>query len=776
MRIHRSAARAALYTALATLSVVTCRDIQAPVAPPPAESGGPAVTPAAPLGPASTTASVTSGPVVLVGAGDIASCSVTADEATAKLLDGIPGEVFTLGDNAYSSGTSSEYANCYGPTWGRHKERTRPAAGDKDYTTSGAPGYFGYFGAAAGDPAKGYYSYDAGDWHVIVLNSKLSMSSSSSQIAWLKSAIAASSKLCTIAYWHKPRFYSNGSSSSAKPAWEVLYKAGVELVVNADRANYERFAPQTPDGVADPAYGIRQIIAGTGGAATKSFGTPRANSEVRIAKTYGVLKLTLDAGTYAWEFVPIAGQTERDEGTGTCHGPPPPIARPGGPYRSGESVTFDGSASSDPQGDTPLTYEWDFGDPADPTPGTGAKPTHAYSADGIYTATLVVTDSKGNRSEPATATVVIENVPPAVEAGAERFVSTGVAFTYTGSFTDDELSGPWSYRIVWGDGSAEEAGVATSPGPISASHTYGAPGDYSITLIVTDAGDLTTSDNTIAHVRDPAPTVTLLAAGDIASCSSGDLEDEATAKLIDAEVLADPNTVVLTLGDNAYPNGRAQDYTNCYHPTWGRHKDRTWANLGNHEYDQGDADDAFDYYGDRAGPRGKGYYSFDAGDWHIIVLNDNSSYVPFASGSEQDTWLQADLAANTKRCTLAVWHQARFYSSTSSTTVRSSRKILWDRLWAAGAEIVLNGHQHHYERFAPMKPDGTRDDTGGIREFIVGTGGEDGVLPTVRADNSEVFARTFGILKLTLAAGWYEWAFKPIASETFTDSGSGSCH
>ena len=766
MRAPRSAGRAVVVTAT-ILAVATCRDTEAPVAPRSEPSA--TISPTA-AGVSAEVSSTSTGAVVLVGAGDIASCTKTTDDATANLLDGITGDVFTLGDNAYDSGTAAEYTNCYEPTWGRHKARTHPVPGDKDYVTANAPNYFAYFGAAAGDPTKGYYSYDVGEWHVVALNSKVSMSATSAQIAWLKADLAASTRQCTIAYWHKPRFYSNGLSATYKPVWDVLYGAGVEIVMNADRKNYERFAPQNPDGVADPAQGIRAFIVGTGGASTSSFGTPLPTSEVRIASTAGVLKLTLDAGAYAWQFVPVAGKTATDQGTGTCHAPPPPIARPGGPYSSEATVSFDGSASSDPQGD-PLTYEWTFGDG---TTGTGAKPTHTYEAFGEYTVTLVVRDNKGGQSAPVTTSAVIANLPPTVNGGPQLRVTTGEVLAYSGSFTDG-AGAPWNYSIAWGDGSSDATGPASAPGTVGASHTYAAAGDYTITLTVTDGLGASASDQAVVNVRDPGSAITLLGAGDIAECGSN-VRDEETAKLIDAELVNHPGAVVFTFGDNAYPSGRAQDYANCYHPSWGRHKDRTYANIGNHEYDTGNATATWDYYGDRAGPRGKGYYSVDLGDWHIIVLNDNKTFVPFAAGSEQDKWLVADLAANTKPCIMAVWHQARFYSSDNSTTVRSSWKILWDRLWAAGADVLFHGHQHRYERFAPMRPDGTRDDANGMRQFIVGTGGEGTAPPTVRAANSEVVAATIGIMKLTLRSGGYDWEFKPIPGQTFTDSGSGTCH
>lgn len=196
------------------------------------------------------TSNPTSAPV-LVGAGDIADCSGSGDEATAKLLDGIPGTVFTTGDNAYESGTPSEFANCYDPTWGRYKARTRPSPGNHDYLTSGASGYFDYFGAAAGDPSKGYYSYNLGDWHIISLNSMCEnvggCGASSPMVSWLKQDLAANPKTCTLAYFHHPLFSSgkSGNKTRMKPTWEVLYTKGADVVLNGHDHDYERFAPKT---------------------------------------------------------------------------------------------------------------------------------------------------------------------------------------------------------------------------------------------------------------------------------------------------------------------------------------------------------------------------------------------------------------------------------------------------------------------------------------------------------------------------------------------------
>ena len=264
---------------------------------------------------------------VLVGAGDIASCSSSGDEATAALLDGISGTVFTTGDNVYETGTASEFANCYAPSWGRHKARTRPSAGNHEYEAAGASGYFGYFGAAAGDPLKGYYSYDLGTWHVVVLNSNCAevggCDTTSAQGQWLQGDLAAhSNAACTLAYFHHPLFSSgsdNGNDPEMRPIWDSLYAAGAEMVLNGHDHDYERFAPQTASGVADSARGIREFVVGTGGRSHYSFGTIRDNSQVRNSDTFGVLKLTLHPTSYDWQFVPEVGKTFSDSGSASCH-------------------------------------------------------------------------------------------------------------------------------------------------------------------------------------------------------------------------------------------------------------------------------------------------------------------------------------------------------------------------------------------------------------------------------------------------------------------------
>ncbi len=262
---------------------------------------------------------------VLVGAGDIASCKEEGDEQTAALLDTIPGTVFTLGDNVYPSGSPKQFAKCYEPTWGRHRARTRPVPGNHDYRTSGAAGYFGYFGAAAGDPTTGNYSYDLGTWHVIVLNSNCSdiggCGPGSRQEKWLRADLAAHPAPCTAAMWHHPRYSTadHGDDTDMRYLWKVLYEAGVEVALSGHDHTYERFLPQDADGRPDPVRGIRQFVVGTGGRELYKFDKINPDSEVRNNKTFGVLKLTLHPGSYDWEFVPVAGGTFTDKGTTACH-------------------------------------------------------------------------------------------------------------------------------------------------------------------------------------------------------------------------------------------------------------------------------------------------------------------------------------------------------------------------------------------------------------------------------------------------------------------------
>jgi len=265
------------------------------------------------------------GDPVLVGAGDIASCDSDGDEKTAALLDHIEGTVFTLGDNVYGKGTAAEFANCYGPSWGRHRARTRPVAGNHDYRTAHAAAYFAYFGAAAGDPSKGYYSYDLGAWHVVVLNSNCKevggCATGSAQEKWLREDLLAHPARCTVAMWHHPRFSSadHGDSLDMADIWRTLYELDVDVALSGHDHDYERFAPLDGEGRLDPKRGILSFVVGTGGKSHYDFKRIHPTSEVRNNDTYGVLRLTLHPTSYDWEFVPVDGGLFRDSGTASCH-------------------------------------------------------------------------------------------------------------------------------------------------------------------------------------------------------------------------------------------------------------------------------------------------------------------------------------------------------------------------------------------------------------------------------------------------------------------------
>lgn len=264
--------------------------------------------------------------VVLVGAGDIADCrDLSGAEATAKLLDAIPGTVVAVGDLAYPDGTAENF-KCYDRTWGRAKYRTRPAPGNHEFHSSGATPYFDYFGSAAGDPKDGYYSYDLGTWHIIALNSECvdvgGCQAGSRQEQWLRADLAAHHDVCTLAYWHKPLFSSGGAHGDdpeIRPLWQALYDAKADVVLNGHDHDYERFAPQTPDGIRDLTLGIREFVIGTGGKNHRPFGPAESNTEARDATAFGVLKLALKPDRYEWQFIPEEGKAYVDSGSALCH-------------------------------------------------------------------------------------------------------------------------------------------------------------------------------------------------------------------------------------------------------------------------------------------------------------------------------------------------------------------------------------------------------------------------------------------------------------------------
>jgi Calcineurin-like phosphoesterase len=263
------------------------------------------------------------GDPVLVGAGDISYCSTTGDSRTAALLDRIGGRVFVAGDLAYPDGTKAQFRDCYGPTWGRWKLRTSPVPGNHEYHTAGAAPYFAYFGSRAGVAGKGWYAYDLGSWRIYNLNAncdQVGCGPGSAQVRWLETDLAEHPRQCVAAVWHQPLFSSgmHGNNAVVRPLWAALEAAGAEVVLNGHDHDYERFAPQTAWGAAAP-DGIREFVVGTGGGPLRPFASIQPNSVVRRASTFGVLKLTLREGGYGWSFIPVAGATFTDSGSGTCH-------------------------------------------------------------------------------------------------------------------------------------------------------------------------------------------------------------------------------------------------------------------------------------------------------------------------------------------------------------------------------------------------------------------------------------------------------------------------
>jgi acid phosphatase type 7 len=273
------------------------------------------------------TPTIPSGDNVVWALGDIAECDGKAnDDAVGKFLQGTVGPILLLGDIAYQSGSLAELQNCFDPAWGPLRPRWRPVPGNHEYTTPDAAGYYTYFGAAAADPTQGYYSYEVAGWHVVALNSNCGRVGGcqvgSPQEKWLRADLAAHPVACTLAYWHHPRFSSgeHRSNPAYTDLWQALYDAGAEIVLNGHDHNYERFAPQTPTGVYDFERGLREFVVGTGGANLRVIDSTAPNSQLHDDTTFGPLALTLQPGSYKWQFVRVAGVgTLDDRGTGICH-------------------------------------------------------------------------------------------------------------------------------------------------------------------------------------------------------------------------------------------------------------------------------------------------------------------------------------------------------------------------------------------------------------------------------------------------------------------------
>lgn len=256
----------------------------------------------------------------------------------------------------------------------------------------------------------------------------------------------------------------------------------------------------------------------------------------------------------------------------------------------------------------------------------------------------------------------------------------------------------------------------------------------------------------------------LVGSGDIARCGSPG--SELTARLLDAT----PGTV-FTTGDNVYDAGTREEYRDCYTPAWGRHRDRTRPSPGNHEYETPGASPYYEYFGDRAGSSGTGYYSYELGSWLILSLN---SEIDSRRGSAQERWVHDQLSAHDGKCSLAYWHRPLFSSGIHGSN--GDMRDLWRTLYGLGADVVVSGHDHLYERFAPQDPNGRRDPERGVRQFVVGTGGGDLTRPGSGQPNSETRGSVWGVLKLTLTDDAYDWQFLPAEPGAFHDSGRSTCH
>jgi hypothetical protein len=382
-----------------------------------------------------------------------------------------------------------------------------------------------------------------------------------------------------------------------------------------------------------------------------------------------------------------------------------------------------------------------------------------------------------------------KGVTPVVDGGDLNVTITSAAsapldapYIFSASIADTSNQSPWGYDVDWGDG-ATSSGSSNSAS-IQTTHTYPSDGTYRVQIAVTNQrGARGSSSITVATV-DPV----LLVAGDIGDCGPTRHGDDSTAMLLDTL-----QGVVVPLGDNAYENGTPDEYANCYAPTWGRQKARTKPVAGNHDYNCGlqvaglpgcttPAAGYFGYFGAAAGDPTKGYYTYTLGTWLIVVINTGTDKpMNYAAGSPQEQWLRSVLASSPQQCVLALFHHPRFSTIKDRAPVSYYTEAIWGALYEYGADLVLNGHDHSYQRFAPMRPDGTRDDAHGIRQIVVGTGGGETLYQWADSlparQNLEVRDnRTHGILKVTLRSAGYDWQFVPASGATFTDSGSGSCH
>ena len=442
-------------------------------------------------------------PATLLVAGDIAACDSAGDELTAPVLDRLAGTVQTTGDNAYMSGTTAEFDSCYDPTWGRHLARTRPGVGDHEYLTPGATGYFGYFGAAAGDPTKGYYSYDLGSWHIVVLNPQCAQvggcGPGSPQEQWLRQDLAAHQTFCTAAIIDEPRFSSGRSrneesdSLQVQPLWQALYDANADVVVSGDEHMYERFAPQRPDGTLDTVRGIREFVVGTGGAWNTDIVEVWPNSEVRDDETWGVLRLTLRSTGYDWTFERAAGETFTDSGSTSCHGAPVDVTAP--------LVTLTGPANGSSASDTTPVFAGAAGTVSGDLPTITVSVYAGSSVSGslVQTRTATATGASWTvDASPALATGTYTVQASQTDTAGNTGLSSANTFTiaaYASTVLADNPSGYWRF----GEASGSTAGNEIAGG-LSGTYSQATLGS---------AGALANDSNTAAGLSGAAALVTI---------------------------------------------------------------------------------------------------------------------------------------------------------------------------------------------------------------------------------------------------------------------------
>ncbi len=459
--------------------------------------------------------------------GGVGSSNSCRQMYTSNLLVGSSlSAVLVLGDNQYYCGGYQAFLQSYDPSWGRVKDITHPAVGNHEYLTSGgtdcntanagAAGYFNYFGVAAGQPGHGYYSFDVGTWHLIALNSNCGdaggCSATSPQGVWLANDLKTHTNFCTLAFWHIPLFSSGGrANNNSKALWQLLYDNNADLILSAHDHTYERFAPQTPAGTLDNTRGIREFIVGTGGANHTSIVSVAANSEVRNADTFGVLKLTLHPTSYDWQFVPEAGKTFTDSGTTACHGATSDSMPPSAPTNltgvavSSSQVNLSWGASTDNVGVTGYKVYRDGAFLASTTATTYSDTTAQAGA--TYTYTVYAYDAAGNISQPsntATVTITADTQPPSTPTGLAAVVGGASQISLSWNATTDN-TGVTGYT-VYRDGSA----IATTNGPNATTYTDTgvAPGTtYTYTVDAFDSAGNHSAPSAAVTATTPSGTV-----------------------------------------------------------------------------------------------------------------------------------------------------------------------------------------------------------------------------------------------------------------------------